>query len=302
MFTDVNSAAAVKSRVVAGSNSQADLEVFIDDIKPLKTGQYTLQYDGSDYFVTKPGGQREAATMENNAVVVDGLRIKINQDLASGERVYIRPTRHGAGEIKLALDDATKIAAQSYEASTTLAQGTAEFEIKTAGALKEFEVIVSPDGTQFAVTDTKGNVLLQPQPYPPTDEVTVQGTSFTLTEGARPGDKFTANLVPSEGGNGNLRKMLFLQTDKHLNNGESTVIDIYHDLNTNMGLKLSTASKLTDISRVEKEAAQERVATVSGVNLDEEAANMMKFQQAYMASSRVMQAANETFDTILALR
>ena len=37
-------------------------------------------------------------------------------------------------------------------------------------------------------------------------------------------------------------------------------------------------------------------------DLDEEAANMMKFQQAYMASSRIMQAANDTFNTILALR
>ncbi|MEF1299452.1 flagellar basal body rod C-terminal domain-containing protein, partial [Vibrio parahaemolyticus] len=42
--------------------------------------------------------------------------------------------------------------------------------------------------------------------------------------------------------------------------------------------------------------------SIAGVNLDEEAANMMKFQQAYMASSRVMQAANDTFNTILQLR
>lgn len=41
------------------------------------------------------------------------------------------------------------------------------------------------------------------------------------------------------------------------------------------------------------------MAEISGVNLDEEAANMMKFQQAYMASSRIMTAANETFETLL---
>lgn len=302
IFTDVNSAIAAKSRVVAASNSNADLEVYIDDIKPLKTGEYSLQYDGSDYVVTRPDGAKEQVAVNNNAISIDGLRIQINQDLASGERVFIRPTRSGAGQIQLVTKDAAKIAAQSYEASTTFAQGKAVFEIEKAGALKEFEVIVSPDGSQFAVTDTRGNVLQQPQPYPPTGAVTVQGTSFTLSEGAMPNDKFTANLVPSEGGNGNLRKMLYLQTDKHLNGGDSTVIDIYHDLNTNIGLKLSTASKLTDVSRIEKNSAEERIASISGVNLDEEAANMMKFQQAYMASSRVMQAANETFDTILALR
>ncbi|WP_162045835.1 flagellar hook-associated protein FlgK [Vibrio taketomensis] len=302
MFTDVNSQNAIESRVVASTGSKADLDVYIDDINQLKTGQYSLQYDGSNYFVTRPDGQREQASVTDNAINIDGLRIQINQNLASGERVFIRPTRNGAGEIKLMLDDPTKIAGQSYEASTSMAQGSAVFAIEAAGQLREFEVMISPDGRQFAVTDTKGNVLLQPQPYPPQEPVTVLGTTFTLTDGALAGDKFTANLVPSEGDNGNLRKMLFLQTEKYLNNGESTVIDIYHDLNTDMGLKLSTASKKTDIALVEKQTAQERVATVSGVNLDEEAANMMKFQQAYMASSRVMQAANETFDTILALR
>ena len=50
---------------------------------------------------------------------------------------------------------------------------------------------------------------------------------------------------------------------------------------------------------VEHDAAEGRVAQVSGVNLDEEAANMMKFQRAYMAASRIMTAANETFDSLL---
>ena len=65
---------------------------------------------------------------------------------------------------------------------------------------------------------------------------------------------------------------------------------------------MSTAERLTDVARLEKEAAEERIASVSGVNLDEEAANMMRFQQAYMASSRIMQAANDTFNTILQMR
>ena len=145
-------------------------------------------------------------------------------------------------------------------------------------------------------------MLLAPQPYPPSGPITVQGTSFVIGPGALPNDKFSANLVPSEGDNGNLLKMQDIQTDKVLNNGESTVLDIFHNLNTDVGLQMSTASRLTDVSRLEKEAAQERVASISGVNLDEEAANMMKFQQAYMASSRIMQASNDTFNAILALR
>ncbi len=100
-------------------------------------------------------------------------------------------------------------------------------------------MIVLPTGDQFVVTDTKGNILLQPQPYPPTGPVNVLGTTFELTEGALPNDKFTTNLVPSEGNNGNLLKMINIQTAKRMNDNESTIIDLYHNLNTDVGLKLS---------------------------------------------------------------
>ncbi|MDC5841904.1 flagellar hook-associated protein FlgK [Vibrio europaeus] len=302
MFTDVNSDLIAESRVVTSSNSKADLAVYIEDTSQLIGGQYSLQYVGGDYYVTRPSGEQFIVPVVDNAIALDGLRIDIRNGLEAGERVLIRPTRSGAAQMQMATNDPSDIAAQSYEASTTFAQGSAEFSIAKAGDLREFEVIISPDGQQFAVTDTKGNILLQPQAYPPSGAVTVQGTSFELTGGALPNDKFTANLVPSEGDNGNLLKMQNIQTDKKLNDGESTILDIYHNLNTDVGLQMSTASRLTDVSRLEKEAAQERVASVSGVNLDEEAANMMKFQQAYMASSRIMQAANDTFNTILALR
>ncbi len=302
IFTDVNSDVVAKSRVVTGAGSNAELAVYIEDTSQITAGEYSLQYNGGEYYLTRPNGEQFAVPVVGNAISVDGLRIEINQNLASGERVLLRPTRNAAGQIKMETNDPTHIAAQSYEASTTFAQGTAQFAIEKAGDLREFEVVISPDGKQFAVTDTKGKVLLPPQSYPPAGVVTVLGTSFELTDGALPNDKFTANLVPSEGDNGNLLKMQNIQTDKKLNDGESTVLDIYHNLNTDVGLQTSTASRLTDVARLEKEAAQERVASISGVNLDEEAANMMKFQQAYMASSRIMQAANDTFNTILALR
>ncbi|PAR47034.1 flagellar hook-associated protein FlgK [Vibrio metoecus] len=302
LFTDVNLDVIARSRVVTNSNSKADMAVFIDDVSQLKGGEYSMQYNGNEFVVTLPSGQQTVLPVVKGNVYVDGLRVEVRNPPQVGERILVRPTRNGAAAIRLATDDATKIAAQSFEASTTFAQGKAKFNILQAGAVREFEVHVSPTGDQFAVTDTKGNILLQPQPYPPSGPVTVQGTTFELTEGALPNDKFTANLVPSEGDNGNLRKMINIQTDKKMNDKESTIIDLYHNLNTDVGLKMATMTRLTDVARLEKEAAQSRIASISGVNLDEEAANMMKFQQAYMASSRIIQASNDTFNTILALR
>lgn len=307
IFTDINSEAVAKSRVVAKNNSKADLAVFVDDLSQLKSGEYALRYDGSEYTVTKPNGERESLfavpdKTGGSALFLDGMKIQIRHPPSSGERILLRPTRQAAEQIQMMTDDPERIAAQSYEASSSFAKGTANFNIVKAGQLQEFGVVISPDGDKFAVVDKEGKLLVEPQLYPPTGAVTVLGTTFELGAGAMANDKFTANLTPAEGDNGNLRKLQNIQTEKGLDNHESTLIDIYHNLNTEVGLKISTASRLTDIARLENESAKERIASIAGVNLDEEAANMMKFQQAYMASSRVMQVANDTFNTILQLR
>ena len=324
IFTDVNADRVAKSRVFAAPNSQADVAVYIDDIAAIKGGEYSLRFDGSQYSVTTPKGEQIKLDMaqSESSFVLDGMRVQIGEGLAPGERVLLRPTRSGAAIIKMETNDAKAIAAQSYEASTTFAQGDAKFKILAAGDVKEFEVTLQAadqthDTPWLKITDNKGNVLSDQYSYPldkqnPRIEISVpenhplykngSKTVFELTDGALLNDKFTANLVPSEGDNGNLRKMQQLQTNKMMDDQSSTLIDVYHNLNTEVGLKSSTANRLASVASLELESAQERVASISGVNLDEEAANMMKFQQAYMASSRIMQAANDTFNTILQLR
>lgn len=304
LFHDVNdpTSAAARARIPAGST--ADLKVYIEDINQLKVGEYGLTFDGSQHTLTSPDGSRQSVVPSGNpaAFAVDGLRIQMDSPIGIGERIAIRPTRDGAGNIKALLDDPAKIAAQSYLSSATKANGNADLAINAAGGPNEFQVAVSPDASQFAVLDMKGNILQAPQVYPPSGEVNVGGTRFTLSSGAMGGDVFAVNLNASDGDNGNLIKMQDLQAQKIMNDGRSSVIDVYEGLNTEMGVQKASASRLKEVGLVEKDAAQSRVAEIAGVNMDEEAANMMKFQQAYMASSRIMSVASETFDTLLNIR
>lgn len=304
LFHNVNdpASAAARARVPAGST--ADLKVYIDDINQLKVGEYGLTFDGSQHTLTSPDGSRQSVVPSGNpaAFSVDGLRIQMDSPIGIGERIAIRPTRDGAGNIKALLDDPAKIAAQNFLSSATKVNGNADLAINAAGGPNEFQVAVSPDASQFAVLDMKGNILQAPQVYPPSGEVNVGGTRFTLSSGAMGGDVFAVNLNASDGDNGNLIKMQDLQDQKIMNDGRSSVIDVYEGLNTEMGVQKASASRLKEVGLVEKDAAQGRVAEIAGVNMDEEAANMMKFQQAYMASSRIMSVATETFDTLLNIR
>ena len=303
LFHDVNDPASAAARASVPAGSAADLKVYIEDINQLKVGEYGLTFDGSQHTLTSPDGSRQSVVPSGSpaAFSVDGLRIQMDSPIGIGERIAIRPTRDGAGNIKALLADPAKIAAQSYLSSATKSNGNADLVINATGGPNEFQVAVSPDASQFAVLDMKGNILQAPQVYPPSGEVNVGGTRFTLSSGAMGGDVFAVNLNAADGDNGNLIKMQDLQAQKIMNDGRSSVIDVYEGLNTEMGVQKASASRLKEVGLVEKDAAQGRVAEIAGVNMDEEAANMMKFQQAYMASSRIMKAADETFNTILQL-
>ncbi|GAB6259876.1 flagellar hook-associated protein FlgK [Photobacterium sp. R1] len=301
MFTDVNAPEVAASRALIPRGSNAQVSVYIEDLSKLKGGEYELGFNGSQHTLKLPDGSTQTVIPSGTppSFSVDGVRIEIAAPIASGDKILLRPTRDAGRDVQAVMTDPAKIAAQSYNSSSTQTQGKAAFAITSAGPLREFQVAVSPDASQFAVLDMQGNVLQPPLPYPPNGPVAVGGTSFTLSHGAVGGDVFAVNLNAATGDNGNLIKMQDLQNMKVMNQGRSSVIDVYEGLNTEMGVQRASAARLKEVGRQEKEAAQSRVAEISGVNLDEEAANMMKFQQAYMASSRIMTVANETFNTLL---
>jgi flagellar hook-associated protein 1 FlgK len=67
-----------------------------------------------------------------------------------------------------------------------------------------------------------------------------------------------------------------------------------------VGSKASSAELVANTAEALHTQAFNRNQSTSGVNLDEEAANLVKFQQAYQASSQIISIANTIFDTLLA--
>ncbi|WP_419239253.1 flagellar hook-associated protein FlgK [Photobacterium leiognathi] len=154
--------------------------------------------------------------------------------------------------------------------------------------------------------DDAGNTV-QALAYPLTNankEITFAGQTnptLSLNDNANVGDNFSVTLGRSSavGGNTNFLAMQQIQHEKTMNEGKSSVIDLFEGLATDIGMQKNNADKTAEVNQLDFDAASERVSNISGVNLDEEAANLMKFQQSYMASSRIMSVAKETFDTLM---
>ncbi len=101
------------------------------------------------------------------------------------------------------------------------------------------------------------------------------------------------------GNNSNALVMSSFQTDKVLNNGRSTFQDNYALLTSDVGAVTSSADVRLKSSEVLFNQAKSRLTSVAGVNLDEEASDLLKFQAAYNASARVISVADELMKTLL---
>lgn len=73
-------------------------------------------------------------------------------------------------------------------------------------------------------------------------------------------------------------------------------------LQSSNGSALAARKTIAEAQGAIRDSAVDARDASAGVNLDQEAVNLMKFQQAYQASSRVIQVARETFDTLFAIR
>ena len=82
-------------------------------------------------------------------------------------------------------------------------------------------------------------------------------------------------------------------------NGSASLGDAYGVMVADVGTLTHQAKTNEDVQNQLLKQADEAKSAVSGVNLDEEAADLVRFQQAYSAAAQVIAAANTLFDTLL---
>ncbi|QGZ39252.1 flagellar hook-associated protein 1 FlgK [Pseudoduganella flava] len=126
------------------------------------------------------------------------------------------------------------------------------------------------------------------------------GASFTISGEPAAGDTFF--IGPNTGGVGDNRNGVLLaglQTKNILNNGTATYQGAYAATVNYVGNKTREKQVGSAASETAVTQALANQQSVSGVNLDEEAADLLRYQQAYQAAGKVMQVAGQLFDTLL---
>lgn len=308
------SAPAAPSVLASNSNTGASVvSASISDVNALQASDYRLSYNGGgNYTLTRLA---DNVTLVNAAPLppaVDGMALSVAPPPALNDSFLIRPVRGGARDIGVALSDVRSIATAG-PLRTTAANGNAGTGKISAGEVTSttglplagaITVTFDAANDRFVLTGAETGTLA----YDPTTQSA--GASFSLAAG---GFSFSISGVPVDGDqfviarnaagvsdNRNALALGQLQT-RNLVGGLASYQSAYSQTVSQVGNKTRQIQvTLTAQENVVKQA-QDAQQSLSGVNLDEEAANLMRYQQAYQAAGKMIELAGKLFDEILAL-
>ncbi len=157
---------------------------------------------------------------------------------------------------------------------------------------------------RYSIIDSKTGTELADRHYDPLSiepTISYQGLTLTLSTTPQIGDSFKIDgNFDGMGNNVNMLDMVALS--KKRVEGGKTLHDTYIDQVNNVG-NLSQQAKITqDALQVVNEQAVQSRDKVSGVNMDEEAAALVRYQQAYQAAAKALQVSGQLFDAIVQIR
>lgn len=303
-------------------------------LSQLTGDNYTLSYNGTAYSLqdTTTGAPPVAVTFDANGNAdVAGMTLSLSSltGVAAGDSFQINAdTRQAGATLSVATSDPSAIAAGSPSAAITAATANTGTGVMTAntppgtdykGALMAGNVTATfnagPPQTMSFVQNTAGDATPSvsvttagvtttyppgtPVPYTAGMTMVVGGVSVTMSGTPAAGDTFS--MVANNGASDNSNVLALAALMNATSMGNSTFAGAYSTFVGAIGSAAATtqtasAAQTTLISQVT--AAQQ---SVSGVNLDEEATNMLTYEQMYQANSKVIQAAGTIFDAIIGI-
>ena len=165
-----------------------------------------------------------------------------------------------------------------------------------------FEVSFTSSST-YEIRDVLTNTIVAERAFDPAHGVSYRGVSLRLNAEPVAGDRFLVDgNQDGIGNNGTALRLADLQNQRVVGNNSYTLSEAYGNLVGETGNVAFQAGIAKQALEVVKDQAVQARDKVSGVSLDQEAADLIRFQQAYQASAKVMQTSSVLFDAILGIR
>ncbi|WP_321801823.1 flagellar hook-associated protein FlgK [Caballeronia sp. J97] len=283
------------------------------------TNDFTVTYDGSKYTVTDPASGQALGTIDpatETNKTINGLNIDVSSlsGVQKGDSFTIQPTRAALDNFKLATSNGAAIAAASpavtsagstntgtasiSSATVTSNSMTSDINLKYSATANGFTSDV--DVTVGTTTYAAGTTI----PYDASKGLTVSAMGVSATISGTPKDTDTFTIAQNKGGTSdgsNALAMSKLVSSKSLNGGSDTLTSSYANYVNTIGNQTNQLKATSTAQTALLNQATSAQQAVQGVNLNEEAANLIQYQQLYQANSKVIQTAATLFQSLLGM-
>ncbi len=289
----------------SGNAGNASVSATISDVGALTAADYNLSFSGGAYSLSRTDtGEPVSMTGSGTAAdpfVADGVSFVASGTPSEGDAFLIRPTYDAAGSLQTVLGSPQEIAAAGPLRSSADLANTGSGTI-SAGTVSDASnpQLLSTAVIEFTSPTTYSINGSGSFPYTADEPISVNGATFEISGSPVAGDTFT--IEANTGGIGDNRNMLAmanLQSMGVLDGGSSSLGSSVSQLVAEVGSATRQAGTNLTAQSVLLEQSLNEQQSVSGVNLDEEAANMLRYQQAYEAAAQMITVADSMFATIL---
>ena len=273
------------------------------NIGNLTTSDYRLTYDGANFTLLDIQNETNQTLSGAGPFDVNGFTITLTTPPAAGDTYIIQPTKPLARSMSVAISDPNGIAlalpirAESALANIGDATITADeiLDVTDPPLQTAVQLIFNDPPTTYQV-DGVGPLV----PYTSGANIDLNGWRVSIDGAPEPGDVFTVSANTSGGGdNSNALLLNSVLQSEIIDGGTATAEDAYGTLVSVVGSATQQAQVSRDALASLLDNAEGARNSLSAVNLEEEAANLIRFQQSYQAAAELISAGDQMFQTLL---
>jgi flagellar hook-associated protein 1 FlgK len=301
---------SVGAPVATASSANTDAttaSVTVSNLGALTSDNYLLSYTGGTYTLTDAttganialtGAGTSTSPLTASSV---GLSIVLSGTPASGDQFLVQPTAQAAGTIGVALTDPSGLAAAGAIQTSAADTNTGSATIGAGTVLDAANPnLLDTTTIQFLTPTTYSVNGAGSFAYTSGGNVDLNGWQVQISGTPAAGDTFTVQSnAGGTGDNTNALAAANQQTTGVLSNGTISLSGAVGALISGAGALAQQVNTAQTAQTAVNTQATTNVQSISGVNLDEEAANLMQWQQAYQASAQALSVANGLFTTFL---
>jgi flagellar hook-associated protein 1 FlgK len=283
----------------------ASVTVNANGLGALTANDYVLSFVGGTPKLTNtadgtsvtPAGAGTVASPYTAA----GISIVLSGTPANSDQFLVQPTATAAGSLKVVLSNPSQIAAAGAVKTAAVGTNTGAATISSGSVLDATNPnLLAPVTIAFTSPTTYTINGGAPNPYTSGGNIAVNGWQVQISGTPASGDTFT--VTSNAGGTGDNRNALIAASAQNtgvLQNGTISISGGVSALVTGLGSQAQQINTAQTAQAAVNAQALTSVQSTSGVNLDEEAASLLQWQQSYQAAAQALAIGNSLFSTLI---